>query len=327
MYKSLLNLYLKYSTTEKAFRMAAKTLSLLRSIPFGRQMLRLHYKSRIKDNLRQEVFGLDFKNPVGLAASVDKDASYFDILSEFGFSFIEVGPMCIHSDTTQIKLHNETKLKRAVEHLRTERPECIISGNITRNEKSKGQTEVIRDYEEAFALLYDFVDMIVISPQYSSLDPEGQADISDIPDIIDRMLTLRMYYDVNKPILVRLTPSLTHSQTEELINCCLSSGIDGVVAGSTVSSISDPGGNELFVRNLEFVKYIKEKSDGLLPIIAVGGIMNGEGALKMLDAGAMLVEVFTGFFREGPSIVNEIVNYIAAKTKDRAKKAITEQYE
>lgn len=316
MYKSLLNFYLKHNTTDKAFKLAARALSLVRSIPFGRQFLRLRYKGRIKENLRKEVFGLEFKNPVGLAAAVDKDASYYDILSEFGFSFIEVGPMCISSDPKKIKLRNETALRHAVEHLRNERPECIISGNITRNEKSKGSAEVIRDYEEAFALLYDFVDMIVISPQYSSQDPDEQADISDIPDIIDRMLTLRMYYDVNKPILVRLTPSLTHSQTEELINCCLSSGIDGVVAGGTVKSISDSTGNDLFVRNLEFVRYIKEISKGLLPIIGVGGIMNGEGAMQMLDAGAVLVEVFTGFFREGPSIVNDIVSYISSHTKE-----------
>ena len=318
MYKSLLNLFLKHNTTDKAFKIAATTLSLIRSIPFGKQLLRLRYKSRIKENLRKEVFGLEFKNPVGLAASVDKDASYYDILSEFGFSFIEVGPMCISSDPTHIKLRHETTLRHAVEHLRNERPECIISGNIIRNEKSKGSAEVIRDYEEAFALLYDFVDMIVISPQYSLQNPDEQADISDIPDIIDRMLTLRMYYDVNKPILVRLTPSLSHSQTDELINCCLSSGIDGVVAGDTVRSISDNSGEDLLQRNLEFVKYISRISNGLLPIIGVGGIMNGEGAMQMMDAGAILVEVVTGFFREGPSIVNDIVSYISAQERVKA---------
>ena len=160
--------------------------------------------------------------------------------------------------------------------------------------------------------------MIVISPQYSLQNPDEQADISDIPDIIDRMLTLRMYYDVNKPILVRLTPSLSHSQTDELINCCLSSGIDGVVAGDTVRSISDNSGEDLLQRNLEFVKYISRISNGLLPIIGVGGIMNGEGAMQMMDAGAILVEVFTGFFREGPSIVNDIVSYISAQERVKA---------
>ncbi|MGN0190105.1 MAG: hypothetical protein ACI39U_00465, partial [Candidatus Cryptobacteroides sp.] len=128
-------------------------------------------------------------------------------------------------------------------------------------------------------------------------------------------------YDVNKPILVRLIPSLTHSQTEELINCCLSSGIDGVVAGGTVRSISDTTGRDLFERNLEFVKHIHEASKGLLPIIGVGGIMDGKGAMQMLEAGAVLVEVFTGFFREGPSIVNDIVSYISSKTKGKGTPA------
>ena len=109
-----------------------------------------------------------------------------------------------------------------------------------------------------------------------------------------------------------------HLIDDELINCCLSSGIDGVVAGDTVRSISDNSGEDLLQRNLEFVKYISRISNGLLPIIGVGGIMNGEGAMQMMDAGAILVEVFTGIFREGPSIVNDIVSYISAQERVKA---------
>lgn len=316
MYKSLLNFFLSHNSTEKAFRIAASFMTAVRNVPFGRQLLRLRYKSRIKGSLSKEVFGLEFKHPIGLAASVDKDASFYDVLSEFGFSFIEIGPMNVTTGTgSQSKLHNETALKHAVEHLRSERPDCIISGNITRNEKSKGSAEIIRDYEEAFALLYDFVDMIVISPKFTSANAGETADISDLSDIIDRMLTLRMYYDVNKPVLVRLTPSLTRSQTEELVSCCLSSGIDGVVAGGTVRSISDITGKELFGQNIEFIRYINEISRGLLPIIGVGGIMDGETAVQMMNAGAILVEVFTGLFMEGPAIVYDIVNYLYGQEK------------
>lgn len=315
MYKSLLNFFLSHNSTEKAFRLAASFMTAVRNIPFGRQLLRLRYKSRIKGGLSKDVFGLEFKHPIGLAASVDKDASFYDVLSEFGFSFIEIGPMNVTDANSQSKLHNETALRHVVEHLRSERPDCIISGNITRNEKSKGSAEIIRDYEEAFALLYDFVDMIVISPKFTSANAGEAADISDLSDIIDRMLTLRMYYDVNKPVLVRLSPSLTRSQTDELVSCCLSSGIDGVVAGGTVRSISDITGKELFSQNLEFIRYINETSRGLLPIIGVGGIMDGETAVQMMNAGAILVEVFTGLFREGPSIVNDIVNYLYEQEK------------
>ena len=307
MYKTLLKYFLRRNSPAKAFKIATDILAAIRKLPFGRALIRLFYKRRIPSTAKTELFGLTFPNPVGLAAYIDTDGVFYNSLSDFGFSFVEIGPLTYIDQGYSISPKHYRGVKKAIERLRTDKPDCIISGNITRNAQSKGP-EVLKDYENAFALLYDFVDMIVIHPHRSPAEAESAEDISDIPDIIDRILTMRLYYDKNKPVLLRLTPHLSHAQTDELIDCCLSCGVDGVVAGGTLRATDDLTGSDLFNRNLEFVRYISEKSRGLLPIVAVGGIMNAEEARAMLRAGASLVEVYTGLFREGPSIVKNIVN-------------------
>ncbi len=159
--------------------------------------------------------------------------------------------------------------------------------------------------------------MIVINPHCCSEEDavgndEEDGGISELPEIIDRLLTMRLYYDSNKPVLVRLTPEIARAQTDEIIECCLSSGIDGIVAGSTLRHDDDKDGSELFNKNLKFICHISGKSRGLLPIIGIGGVLDSVRARKMLDAGASMVEVYTGFFREGPSIVRKIVNNLPA---------------
>lgn len=306
MYKTFLKYYLKHNSPEDAFKIATEVISFVRKMPLGRAIVRLFYKRRVPDAVQTELFGLTFPNPVGLAAFIDTDGMLYNSLSDFGFSFIEIGPLTYVNQGYSVDPKHYLGVKKAIERLRTDKPRCIISGNITRNAQSKG-ADVLKDYENAFAMLYDFVDMIVIHPHRSPAEAENAEDISDISDIIDRVLTSRLYYDKNKPVLLRLTPHLSHAQTDELIACCLSCGVDGVVAGGTLRATDDLTGNNLFNKNLEFVRYINEKSRGLLPIIAVGGIMNSTQADQMLSAGASLVEVYTGLFREGPSIVRNIV--------------------
>lgn len=312
MYKILLKYYLRHNSPAKAFGIAAEVLARVRKIPFARALLRLLYKRRIRTDRRLELFGIEFSSPVGLAASIDTEGVLYNILSDFGFSFIEIGPMSYIRQDYATSAKHYLGVKKAIEHLRGERPDCVIAGNITRNPQSRG-AEIVKDYEKAFALIYDFVDMIVINPHCGSEEDAGGNDeedggISELPEIIDRLLTMRLYYDSNKPVLVRLTPEITRSQTDEIIECCLSGGIDGVVAGSTRRRDDDNDGSILFNRNLDFISHLHVQSRSLLPIIGVGGIMNADRAGRMLDAGASMVEVYTGFFREGPSIVRKIVN-------------------
>ena len=320
MYKALLKYYLRHNSPAKAFGIATDLLAAVRKIPFGRHLVRMRYRNRIRTDRKLEIFGLEFANPVGLAASIDTEGVFYNSLSDFGFSFIEIGPMSYVKQDYSTPARHYLGIKKAIEHLRTDSQDCIIAGNITRNARSRG-SEIVKDFENAFALLYDFVDMIVINPYCNGTEePEGESGadgadgLAELPEVIDRILTMRLYYDTNKPVLVRLTPEITRAQTDEIIEYCLSGGIDGIVAGSTLRRNDDSDGSELFNKNLKFVNYIFEKSNGLLPIIGVGGVMNSTQAQQMLDAGASLIEVYTGLFREGPAIVKNIVNRLPART-------------
>ena len=157
-------------------------------------------------------------------------------------------------------------------------------------------------------------------------------DISFLSDIVDRLLDLRMYYDEYRPILLKVSPDLAHEQLEEIVEYCLRSGIDGIVAGNTtrsrdgLTSISAEkieaigaggmSGAPVHKKNVELVKFIHKVSEGKLPIIGVGGIMSGADAQEMIDAGASLVEIYSGFIYEGPSLVKKIIKHLEANPQN-----------
>ena len=150
-------------------------------------------------------------------------------------------------------------------------------------------------------------------------------DINFLSDIVDRLLGLRMYYDEYRPILLKVSPDLAHEQLDDIIDYCMRSGIDGIVAGNTTRSregltisqdkiekIGNGGmsGAPVHEKNLALVRYIHEKTDGKLPIIGVGGIMSEKQAKAMIDAGASLVEIYTGFIYEGPALIKRIIKHL-----------------
>ena len=147
-----------------------------------------------------------------------------------------------------------------------------------------------------------------------------------LSDIVDRLLDLRMYYDEYRPILLKISPDIPREQIDEILDYCMLSGIDGIVAGNTTrsrdnltipqSKIDEIGagglsGAPLYKKNLELVRYVKEKAGGHLGIVGVGGIMSGEQAREMMDAGADLVEIYSGFIYEGPGLVKKILKYLS----------------
>ena len=340
MYKIFLRPLLFRFNAETAHNMIMSLLSILKKIPFARSIVRLIY-SRDTPDLEKEVFGLKFKNPVGLAGGFDKNGEYYNDLANFGFSFVEIGSLTplpqggnpkprlfrVVDDKAIINRMgiNNKGAKNAVEHLKKEHPHVIVAANISKNSSSMNE-DAAKDYESAFALLYDFVDMFVIN--ISCPNVVGLTDLQDISflsDIMDKLINLRMYFDEYRPILVKLSPDMHTSQLDEIIDYCMMSGIDGVVASNTTRSrdgltagqekIDEIGtggmsGAPLFSKSLAMVKYISKKSDGNLPIIGVGGIMSPAQAKEMLDAGASLVEVYSGFIYEGPAIVKHILKYL-----------------
>lgn len=346
MYKHILKPILFCFNPERAHNILFSLLSFLRHVPFARSIIRAIYKKDVPTQAK-EVFGIRFPNPVGLAGGLDKNGEFYNDMANFGFGFVEIGsltpkpqdgnpkPRCwrVPGDKAIINRFgiNNKGVKNAVEHLKKERPEVIVAANISKNTSSINE-EAAKDYETAFGLLYDFVDMFVVNiscPNVVGLT--ALQDISFLSEIVDRLLALRMYYDEYRPILLKVSPDLSHQQLDEIIDYSLRSGIDGIVAGNTtrtrdglttisqekIDEIGNGGmsGAPVHKKNLDLVRYIYKQSDGKLPIIGVGGIMSPEDAQEMIDAGASLVEIYTGFIYEGPALVKKIIRHLDSNQK------------
>lgn len=343
MYRHLLKPILFRFNPETAHNLLFSFLSFLRHVPFAGSIIRAIYK-RESPNLEKEVFGLKFPNPVGLAGGLDKNGEFYNDMANFGFGFVEIGsltpkpqdgnpkPRCwrVPGDKALINRFgiNNKGVKNAVEHLKNERPNVIVAANISKNTTSINE-EAAKDYETSFGLLYDFVDMFVINiscPNVVGLT--ALQDITFLSEIVDKLLALRMYYDEYRPILLKVSPDLSHQQLDEIIDYSLRSGIDGIVAGNTTRSrdglttisqqkideIGNGGmsGAPVHKKNVDLVRYVHDKSEGKLPIIGVGGIMSPEDAREMMEAGASLVEIYTGFIYEGPALVKNIIKHLEA---------------
>lgn len=345
MYKHILRPILFRFNAETAHNLTFSGLSLLRYIPFGRAIVRSLYK-RTYPTLEREVFGIRFPNPVGLAGGLDKNGEYYNDMANFGFGFVEIGsltpqpqdgnpkPRCFRVPQDKAIINrfgiNNKGVKNAVEHLKKVRPEVIVAANISKNSTSINE-DAAKDYESGFALLYDFVDMFVVNvscPNVVGLT--SLQDITFLSEIVDRLLDLRMYYDEYRPILLKVSPDLSREQLDDIIDYSLRSGIDGLVAGNTTRSrdgLSIPqeqiekignggmSGAPVHKKNLALVKYIHEKTGGKLPVIGVGGIMSAQDAKEMLDAGASLVEIYTGFIYEGPALIKNINKLLESQAK------------
>ena len=340
MYKHILKPILFRFNPETAHNMIMSTLTFLRHIPFAGAIMRSIYKKETP-TLEKEVFGITFPNPVGLAGGLDKNGEHYNDMANFGFGFVEIGsltpkpqdgnprPRCFRVPADRAIINrfgiNNKGVNNAVEHIKKDKPGIIIAANISKNTTSINE-DAAKDYETSFALLYDFVDMFVVNvscPNVVGLT--ALQDISFLSDIVDRLLDLRRYYDNYRPILLKVSTDLSTEQLDDIIDYCLRSGIDGIVAGNTTRSrdgltispekieeIGNGGmsGAPVHKKNLELVRYIHTKSEGRLPIIGVGGIMSGEEAQAMMDAGASLVEIYSGFIYEGPGLVKNILTHL-----------------
>ena len=345
MFKIFRPLLFRFSP-ESAHKIVKRLLFILRFIPLSDKMLQLFFSYK-SSNLEREIFGIKFPNPIGLAAGFDKNGDMYNDLANFGFGFIEIGsltpleqlgnpkPRCFRlvKDSAIINRMgiNNKGVKYAVKNLKKRRPKVIIGGNISKSTACLNENAPL-DYEKSFAQLYDFVDYFVVNVSCPNVKGLTKLqDITSLSEIVDRLITLRKYMDVYRPILLKVSPDLTYEQLDEIIELILVSGLDGIVATNTtttrdglitdqkiVETIGDGGmsGAPLFERSLDTVSYINKKTSGQPPIIAVGGVMSPIHAEKMLNAGASLVQIYTAFIYEGPSIVSKINRYLSKQYKN-----------
>lgn len=295
--------------------------------------------------LEREVFGLKFPNPVGLAAGLDKDGKLFDELGMLGFGHIEIGTLTpkpqpgndkprmfrLKVDSALINRmgFNNHGVDEAVERLKKRKSNVIVGGNIGKNKVTPNENAT-SDYELCFESLFNHVDYFVVN--VSSPNTPNLRELQDkapLTALLSRLKTLNAAKSKPKPILLKIAPDLSDTQLDDIIEIVQATKIDGVVATNTTISRSELiteksrldeigmgglSGQPLAKRSTEVIRYLYQKSGGSFPIIGVGGIHTAEDALEKLDAGATLVQLYTGFVYEGPALIKKINKAILEKS-------------
>ncbi len=288
--------------------------------------------------LERDVLGMKFTNPVGLAAGFDKNATVYNDFFAFGFSFIEVGTITplgqdgnpkprsfrvpIDKGLINRMGFNNHGAEEAARNLRAKRSGgLILGGNLGKNTLTPNE-DAVADYEAVFRVIHEGVDYFVVNVSCPNIsDLRELQDQDSLEAILGRLMKVRTELKSEKPILLKLSPDLNDQQLDETLAIVKRLKVDGIVATNTtvsreglrtpaerIEEIGNGGlsGSPITERSLAMVKAIHEKTGGTMPIIAVGGIMSVQDALNMLDAGASLIQLYTGFIYEGPGLARKI---------------------
>lgn len=341
MYKRLVLPLLFRFDAEAVHHFATSALKLILSVPGMRGLARSLYT--VNDpRLRRTVFGIDFPNPVGMAAGFDKNAELVPELNALGFGFIEIGTVTprpqpgnpqprlfrLKADGGLINRmgFNNKGAGPAAGRLRNRPAGLIVGGNIGKNKDTPNEN-ALDDYLISFRELFDVVDYFVVN--VSSPNTPGLRDLQE-REPLTRLLqalqgenqTIATRSRVSpKPILLKIAPDLTNSQLDDIIAIVVETRIAGVIATNTTISreglhtpantVAEMGaggvsGRPVRERATEVIRYLHQQSGGAFPIIGVGGIFTAQDALEKLRAGASLVQVYTGFIYEGPGMAKRI---------------------
>jgi len=337
MYKSIIQPILFTFSAESAHQIALKMLKLFNVLPFGNVLLRSLFPMPSNGQSKQ-FFGIPFPNPVGLAAGLDKNAEAIDAFAAMGFGFVEIGTVTpkpqpgnpkprlfrLKKDGALINRmgFNNDGVHAIKKRLAKRKSDVIVGGNIGKN-KTTPNEKAVDDYMICFKELFDVVDYFVVN--VSSPNTPGLRELQDkkpLWGILHALMTENKKKQNPKPILLKIAPDLTESQLLDIIDIVKETGIAGIVAtntttdrsgldteDSTLNAIGAGGlsGSPLQEKSTEVVRFLHEKSSGAFPIIGVGGIDCAEAAKEKLDAGASLVQVYSGFIYEGPKLIRKIL--------------------
>ena len=286
--------------------------------------------------LEREVFGLKFNNPVGLAAGFDKDAKLFNELGQLGFGFIEIGTLTPEAQIGNPKKRlfrlkedqglinrmgfNNGGVEEAVLRLKKNKG-VLVGGNIGKNTQTKPE-DYTQDYLTCFNALHPVVDYFVLNVSCPNVSSHAKLNDKDyLEELILAVQTANNGFDIQRPIVLKIAPDLNEGQLDEIIELVSNTGLDGVIASNTstnreglkaspeqLEQIGNGGlsGLPIKEKSTAVIKYLSEKSKGSFPIIGVGGIHSAQDAIDKLQAGASLVQLYTGFVYEGPSLIKKI---------------------
>jgi dihydroorotate dehydrogenase len=336
MYKLLVLPTLFRFDAERVHHFVCSALKFFYNLPFGGSLLKSLYTYE-HPSLEREVAGLRFPNPVGLAAGFDKNGEMVDEMAALGFGFVEIGTVTprpqpgndkprlfrVKQDLGLINRmgFNNKGAGVAAGRLRSRKSSILVGGNIGKN-KVTPNDQALNDYIIAFNELYDTVDYFVVN--VSSPNTPGLRELQEkepLTHLLSELQKLNESKSKSKPIFLKIAPDLTDSQLDDIIEIVITTRIAGVIATNTTidrSGLKTPSavieqigagglsGAPLKKRATEVIRYLCTKSENAFPVIGVGGIASPEDAKEKLDAGAVLVQVYSGFIYEGPALASRI---------------------
>lgn len=342
MYRLIKPIFFKFDP-EKVHYFVVKRLKWFHEqFPLGKTILRGSFDVSIK-GLEREVFGIRFKNPVGLAAGFDKNGEYIEALSDLGFGFIEVGtvtplPQPGNEKPRMFRLEEDSALinrmgfnnkgvdtlAERLRLLRKKNKHIVVGGNIGKNKNTPNE-DAVSDYIKCFDRLFDVVDYFVVN--VSSPNTPGLRALQEKEPLMNLLNTLQqrnLKNDISRPILLKIAPDLTDEQLDDIVDIVKETRIAGVIATNTTidrnglytteklkNETGGLSGKPLTQRSTEVIRYLSEKSGRAFPIIGVGGIHSPQDAQDKLNAGASLVQLYTGFIYEGPGLIKRICKELA----------------
>ena len=336
MYKSIIRPILFLFDPEKVHYFTFGLIRFLCKIPGIASIFRSLYQVNDK-RLERTLFGITFKNPVGLAAGFDKNAVLYNELANFGFGFIEIGTVTPKGQVGNPKKRlfrlkddqgiinrmgfNNEGLETAITQLKKNKGKLIIGGNIGKNTQTLPENYTA-DYEVCFKGLHSYVDYFVLNVSCPNVGSHAKLNDKDyLVELISAVQKLNKAETVQKPILLKIAPDLNDNQLDEIIALVAETKIDGVIASNTsttrdnlkaskerLQEIGNGGvsGQPIKNQSTKVIQYLADNSNKSFPIIGVGGIHSAKDALEKINAGADLVQVYTGFIYEGPSLLKQI---------------------
>ena len=336
MYKLFIRRFLFLFDPEKIHYATFSLIRFCCKVPLFSAIFRAIYLIEDK-RLERNLFGITFKNPVGLAAGFDKNAVMYNELANFGFGFIEIGTVTPKGQEGNPKKRlfrlkddqgiinrmgfNNDGLETAIEQLKKNKGKLIIGGNIGKNTQTSPQNYT-NDYEECFKGLHPHVDYFVLNVSCPNVGShEKLNDKKYLLELILAMQKLNNQEIVQKPILLKIAPDLNNNQLDEIIELVAETKIDGVIASNTSTTRNNLKTSKQFLKDIgngglsgqpikelstRVIKYLAQNSNKAFPIIGVGGIHSAEDALDKIEAGADLVQIYTGFIYEGPGLIKQI---------------------
>lgn len=331
MYKSIIRPILFLFDPEKVHYLTFSIIRFFSKLPGFSNLIQWIYQIK-NPKLETEVFGIKFPNPVGLAAGFDKDAKLYNELSNFGFGFIEIGTLTpkpqdgnpkkrlfrLREDSAIINRmgFNNGGVQNAVTRLKKNQ-NVIIGGNIGKNKLTPNENAT-EDYLICFNQLFNYVDYFAVN--VSSPNTPNLRELQEKKPLTDLLNALQKQNKTKtnpKPILLKIAPDLTNEQLLDIIDIVNQTQIAGLIATNTTilrnnllsqnqTETGGLSGKPLTNRATEVIRFLSVNSKKAFPIIAVGGIHSAQDALDKLNAGASLVQLYTGFIYEGPALVKSI---------------------